>query len=192
MSNRGRQNVASYLTLDLQQDWRIGADYFESLLLDYDVSSNYGNWNAAAGLTGGRVNRFNITKQSHDYDRKGDYIRMWIPELQRIPAPLIFEPWKLSIDEQHRYEVVLGRDYPLPVEVPSSSKSVNGHATMDLPGDRRLNRMGGVNQQAGNSHRSVHTISEPAKENHFPSEPPASSHLNSVMHNPFRRVQHHW
>jgi deoxyribodipyrimidine photo-lyase len=62
MSNRGRQNVASYLALDLGVDWRRGADLFEHLLLDYDVASNWGNWVAAAGLTGGRVNHFNITK----------------------------------------------------------------------------------------------------------------------------------
>ena len=49
MSNRGQQNVASYLALDLQLDWRDGADHFESLLLDYDVCSNWGNWAAAAG-----------------------------------------------------------------------------------------------------------------------------------------------
>ena len=42
MSNRGRQNVASYLVLDLNVDWRVGADYFESYLLDHDVYSNYG------------------------------------------------------------------------------------------------------------------------------------------------------
>jgi hypothetical protein len=41
-----------------------GAALFESLLLDYDVASNWGNWVAAAGLTGGRLNLFNITKQS--------------------------------------------------------------------------------------------------------------------------------
>ena len=41
-----------------------GADWFESVLVDYDVCSNWGNWVAAAGLTGGRVNHFNITKQS--------------------------------------------------------------------------------------------------------------------------------
>ena len=43
MSNRGRQVVASFLVRDLEQDWRIGAEYFESQLLDYDVCSNYGN-----------------------------------------------------------------------------------------------------------------------------------------------------
>jgi deoxyribodipyrimidine photo-lyase len=64
MSNRGRQNVASYLVNELNYDWRAGAAHFEELLLDHDVCSNYGNWNSAAGLTGGRLNRFNILKQS--------------------------------------------------------------------------------------------------------------------------------
>ena len=72
MSNRGRQNVASYLALDLQLDWREGADWFESALVDYDVASNWGNWVAAAGMTGGRLNQFNITKQSKDYDEVRD------------------------------------------------------------------------------------------------------------------------
>ena len=84
MSNRGRQNVASYLVLDLQVDWRVGADHFESLLPDHDVYSNYGNWNAAAGLFGGRINKFNITKQSKDYDPKGDYIKYWLPVLYHL------------------------------------------------------------------------------------------------------------
>jgi deoxyribodipyrimidine photo-lyase len=53
MSNRGRQNVASWLALDAGVDWRLGAEYFECQLLDYDCSSNWGNWVAAAGMTGG-------------------------------------------------------------------------------------------------------------------------------------------
>ncbi|MDZ7681220.1 MAG: DASH family cryptochrome [Fodinibius sp.] len=44
MSNRGRQNVASFLAQNLNIDWRMGAEYFESQLIDYDVCSNYGNW----------------------------------------------------------------------------------------------------------------------------------------------------
>lgn len=64
MSNRGRQNVASYLALDMGIDWRLGADWFETLLQDYDVCSNWCNWVSAAGMTGGRINHFNITKQS--------------------------------------------------------------------------------------------------------------------------------
>ena len=75
---RGRQNVASYLVHDLGIDWRWGAEYFESVLIDSDVHSNWGNWNAAAGLIGGRINRFNITKQSKDYDPSGEYVRHWL------------------------------------------------------------------------------------------------------------------
>ena len=56
--------MASYLALDMGADWRKGADFFESNLLDYDVTSNWGNWASAAGVTAGRVNKFNITKQS--------------------------------------------------------------------------------------------------------------------------------
>ena len=116
MSNRGRQNVASYLVHDLGLDWRQGADWFESLLLDYDVASNWGNWVAAAGLTGGRINRFNITKQANDYDKEGDYVRHWIPEISAVSAPMVHEPWRLSAEEQAACKVQMGVDYPVPAK----------------------------------------------------------------------------
>jgi deoxyribodipyrimidine photo-lyase len=50
MSNRGRQNAASYLCSDLALDWRYGAAYFEHQLIDYDVCSNLGNWAYLAGV----------------------------------------------------------------------------------------------------------------------------------------------
>ena len=112
MSNRGRQNVASYLVLEMGVDWRIGADHFESFLLDHDVCSNYGNWNAAAGLTGGRVNKFNCVKQSGDYDPEGLFIRHWLPELANVPVPQLYQPSKLTPDEQRLYGVKIGVDYP--------------------------------------------------------------------------------
>jgi len=115
-SNRGRQNVASYLCLDLGLDWRIGADHFESLLIDHDVTSNYGNWNAAAGLTGGRINKFNITKQSKDYDASGEYIRTWIPELAQVPLKHLFEPWKMPLALQQATGCVIGETYPAPIK----------------------------------------------------------------------------
>jgi len=125
-SNRGRQNVASYLCLDLELDWRLGADFFESLLIDHDVSSNYGNWNAAAGLTGGRVNKFNITKQSKDYDPAGDYVRTWVPELSQVPLQHLFEPWKMSKDQQQSSGCVIGSDYPAPIKLSKSNAGGKG------------------------------------------------------------------
>ena len=50
MSNRGRQNVASYFAKKMKMDWRMGAAYFESLLVDFDVHSNYGNWMYVSGV----------------------------------------------------------------------------------------------------------------------------------------------
>jgi deoxyribodipyrimidine photo-lyase len=107
MSNRGRQIVASYFIFELELDWRLGADHFESLLLDHDVYSNWGNWNAMAGLTGGRINRFNMTKQSRDYDPQGEYLRHWLPELRLMTAPQIFEPWLVSTTELTRCGVTI-------------------------------------------------------------------------------------
>jgi len=79
MSNRGRQNVASYFAKELLLDWRIGASYFESMLLDYDVHSNYGNWQYVAGVGNDpRDRKFNVKLQAQRYDEKGKYQRMWL------------------------------------------------------------------------------------------------------------------
>jgi deoxyribodipyrimidine photo-lyase len=117
MSNRGRQNVASFLTKNLGIDWRMGAEWFESLLIDYDVCSNWGNWNYNAGVgNDARGFRFfNIIKQSQDYDREGKYVKYWLPELAQIPAAKVHEPWKLLPVEQERFDVRIGVDYPQPI-----------------------------------------------------------------------------
>ena len=79
MSNRGRQNVASYLVHQLKQDWRIGAAWFESLLVDYDVCSNYGNWMYAGGVGNDPRDRvFNTKKQANNYDGDGAYRQLWL------------------------------------------------------------------------------------------------------------------
>jgi deoxyribodipyrimidine photo-lyase len=80
MSNRGRQNVASYLAHDLSIDWTWGAEWFESVLIDYDVHSNWGNWAYVAGVgndpRAGR--RFDVRRQAEKYDRDGGYVRTWL------------------------------------------------------------------------------------------------------------------
>lgn len=80
MSNRGRQNVASYFCNELQMDWRMGAAYFESQLIDYDVCSNWGNWAYLAGVGNDpRKHRyFNIEKQAKDYDKDGEFRKLWL------------------------------------------------------------------------------------------------------------------
>ncbi len=81
MSNRGRQNVASYWAKELQQDWRIGAAYFESLLIDYDVHSNWGNWMYNSGVGNDpRDRKFNIKLQAERYDPKGKFQNLWLQQ----------------------------------------------------------------------------------------------------------------
>ncbi|GAA4281692.1 DASH family cryptochrome [Gaetbulibacter aestuarii] len=79
MSNRGRQNVASYFAKDLELDWRIGAAYFESLLMDYDVHSNYGNWMYVSGVGNDpRDRKFNVKLQAERYDPQGKFQNLWL------------------------------------------------------------------------------------------------------------------
>ncbi len=79
MSNRGRQNVASYFAKKLKLDWRIGAAYFESLLMDYDVHSNYGNWQYVAGVGNDpRDRKFNVKLQSERYDPQQKFQGIWL------------------------------------------------------------------------------------------------------------------
>jgi len=94
MSNRGRQNVASFLVKELGLDWRMGAEYFESKLIDYDVASNYGNWMYNAGVGNDPRDRyFNIISQAKRYDAKGKYVKHWLPELEDFEADLVHHPW---------------------------------------------------------------------------------------------------
>lgn len=117
MSNRGRQNVASFLVKDLKINWLMGAEYFESLLIDYDPCSNYGNWNYIAGVgSDTREDRyFNILSQARRYDGQGDYVKYWIPALEDIPSVQIHFPEAVSKEDQETYQCVLGRDYPHPI-----------------------------------------------------------------------------
>uniref|UniRef100_A0A7C8ZFR1 Deoxyribodipyrimidine photo-lyase n=1 Tax=Opuntia streptacantha TaxID=393608 RepID=A0A7C8ZFR1_OPUST len=87
MSNRGRQIVCSFLVRDMGIDWRMGAEWFETCLLDYDPCSNYGNWTYGAGVGNDpREDRyFSIPKQAPVYDPDGEYVAYWLPELRRLP-----------------------------------------------------------------------------------------------------------
>lgn len=79
MSNRGRQLVASCFIHELGLDWRYGAAYFEQHLVDYDVASNYGNWQYLAGVGSDPrgIRQFNLSKQTEIYDPKHTFINAW-------------------------------------------------------------------------------------------------------------------
>lgn len=114
MSNRGRQNVASFLVKDLKVNWTRGAAYFEEKLIDYSSASNWGNWAHVGGVGNDpRENRhFNVIKQAIEYDPKGGYVKTWIPELSHIPGKLVHTPFFLTPAELALYQLERGVTYP--------------------------------------------------------------------------------
>lgn len=117
MSNRGRQNVASFLTKNLGINWLWGAKWFESLLIDYDAASNYGNWayQAGVGNDARQFRYFNIEKQSLDYDPKGKYVRHWLDGLKNLPNSKALFPYKLSVEEQNQFHFKINELYCKPM-----------------------------------------------------------------------------
>lgn len=78
MSNRGRQNVASFLAKNIEFNWLLGAKYFEMQLVDYDVHSNYGNWMYTSGVGNDpRDRKFNTQRQADMYDAQYEFRNLW-------------------------------------------------------------------------------------------------------------------
>lgn len=115
MHNRSRMIVASFLMKDLLIDWRWGERYFQEQLVDYDGASNIGGWQWAAstGTDSAPYFRiFNPTTQSERFDADGAYIKKYVPELRNVPNKKIHDPSSLTADEQDRFGVIIGADYP--------------------------------------------------------------------------------
>jgi len=119
MSARGRQNAASFLARDLGQDWRVGAAWFESQLVDYDTASNWGNWANIAGVgTDKRDQGFDVLWQAQHYDPEAAYVGAWLPELGGLPVANRHAPFLCPAPARQ------GVDYPdLAVAVPSHWRS---------------------------------------------------------------------
>lgn len=132
-SNRARQNVASFLTKHLHIDWRIGAEWYECMLVDYDQSSNWGNWQYVAGVGNDPrdTRNFNPVKQAFDYDPHAEYVKTWIPELRGLSEPSeVFQAWTCKDEELRerlglrglkwveepleKIDFVIARKYPRP------------------------------------------------------------------------------
>ncbi len=114
MSNRGRQNVANFFTKVLNQDWRIGAAYFESQLLDFDVSSNTLNWLYVSGLGNDpREQRlFNIITQGERYDIDRSFVDAMVKELKEVPHKLKYQVSQFDDKQRDLYHL---DTYPKPM-----------------------------------------------------------------------------
>ena len=94
MHNRVRMVVASFLTKHLLLDWRLGAAYFAEKLLDFELASNTGGWQWAAGCgcdAAPYFRVFNPQAQQEKFDKSFEYIKKWVPEYgtSSYPEPII-------------------------------------------------------------------------------------------------------
>lgn len=106
-SNRARQNVASFFSKHLDFDWRYGAEWYEMLLVDYDVSSNWSNWQYVAGVGNdprGDARIFNPVKQAFDYDNNGVYVRAWVSEVKDLEKlENVFQVWTTCQEDLEKH-----------------------------------------------------------------------------------------
>jgi deoxyribodipyrimidine photo-lyase len=118
MHNRARMIVASFLVKDLLIDWRWGERFFMQHLVDGDPAANNGGWQWTAGVgtdAAPYFRIFNPARQAARFDPDGAYVRRWLPELARLPAAYIHEPWRAPIELQQQAGCVIGRAYPAPI-----------------------------------------------------------------------------
>nr|WP_154325205.1 deoxyribodipyrimidine photo-lyase [Pantoea sp. 201603H] len=112
MHNRLRMITASFLVKDLLIDWREGERYFMSQLIDGDLAANNGGWQwaASSGMDAAPYFRiFNPTTQGERFDKQGEFIRYWLPELRHVPDAEIHQPHDWAKKNQQKL------DYPLPI-----------------------------------------------------------------------------
>ena len=113
---RMRALLVSFLTHHLWQPWQSGVIHLARNFLDFEPGIHYSQFQMQAGETGINMIRiYNPTKNAKEHDKEGMFIKKWVPELKKIPTPLLFEPWKMNPIDQETYDCKIGKDYPNPI-----------------------------------------------------------------------------
>jgi deoxyribodipyrimidine photo-lyase len=112
MHNRVRMIVGSYLIKNLLIPWQEGEHWFRDTLVDADLASNAMGWQWVAGSGADaspyfRV--FNPVLQGEKFDKQGEYVRRWVPELRSVPEKFVHKPWELDAQS------LAALDYPDPL-----------------------------------------------------------------------------
>jgi deoxyribodipyrimidine photo-lyase len=115
MHNRVRMITASFLVKHLRIHWMEGERYFRNCLLDFNEANNISGWQWVSGSGADAAPYFRIFNpilQSERFDKKGNYIKKWVPELSSVPEEFIHKPWEIN-EEIDGFKI--GKDYPMPI-----------------------------------------------------------------------------
>ena len=114
-------SVASY---PLWLHWKPVVDWLATQFVDYEPGIHWSQVQMQSGTTGINTTRvYNPIKQAMDHDPHGEFVRQWLPVMQRVPDAWIFEPWKMPQMIQEKCWVIIGRDWPMPiVELASATR----------------------------------------------------------------------
>ncbi|KAJ8266638.1 hypothetical protein GJAV_G00132890 [Gymnothorax javanicus] len=113
-----RHAVACFLTRgDLWISWEEGQKVFEELLLDFDWALNAGNWQwlSASAFFHQYFRVYSPVAFGKKTDKRGEYIKKYLPILKKFPPEYIYEPWKAPRSVQERAGCIVGEDYPRPI-----------------------------------------------------------------------------
>lgn len=113
---RMRALLVSFYTHNLWQPWKNCAYHLAKMFLDFEPGIHYPQIQMQAGLTGiNTIRVYNPIKNALEHDNEGEFVKKWIPELQKLPIQYVFEPWKMTQLEQEMYQFKIGKDYPFPI-----------------------------------------------------------------------------
>lgn len=118
MHNRVRMIVGSFLVKNLNIHWTFGEKWFWDHLFDADLANNSFGWQWIAGCGSDAAPYFRIfnpTLQGQKFDPNGEYIKRYVPELKNVPVKYLFEPWTAPSYVLEFANVVLGKNYPMPI-----------------------------------------------------------------------------
>ncbi|QJR82622.1 deoxyribodipyrimidine photo-lyase [Alteromonas pelagimontana] len=118
MHNRIRMVVASFLVKNLLIDWREGEAWFRDCLVDADLASNSASWQWVAGSGADAAPYFRIFNpvlQGEKFDKEGEYVSQYCPELKLLPRKYIHKPWEAPEEVLRKANITLGADYPDPI-----------------------------------------------------------------------------
>ena len=120
MHNRIRMVVGSFLVKHLRINWIEGEKYFRNCLLDFNEANNVAQWQWVAGCGADAAPYFRIFNpipQGEKFDKNGEYVKKWVPELRKYPSKFIHKPWELDIRYQESINTIIGKDYPKPIVI---------------------------------------------------------------------------